>query len=253
MIQLKADPSSKPHFIQTLLSSEVYFEGRQEGDSFRIYDQNRSDGSKIIDLYTNEHLLRQADGVNPDYCAHLNAFTLLMLLKEQNFFVSLNHTTSNEMTFTPDEVRVMLGVVPVHEEELDVSVAVKILKQYPKEWVQPIAAVCQRFKSARAAYLGVMDNQDQENTPLCVLLLIDMASSNERETLKTDLFNVSIELLKTRNVEMKILFHEQDDKHSSDDFVTQLMEQTEPFYIQSKANQWRQRLGLPPTIAAKTI
>ena len=251
MIQLKADASSKPHFIQTLLTSEVYFEGRQEGDSFRIYEQNRSDGSQIIDLYTNEQLFRQAEGVNPDYCAYFNAATLLMLLKDQAFFVSLNQGTPDEMTFTPSEVKVMLGLsLPVDDEELGMSIAVRPLTQYPKELVRPIAAACQRFKSAQAAYLGLVDDGGAGDTPACLVLVIDTAPSDDMAQMRTDLFNVAVELMKSLEVEMRVDFH--DHNSSMDDIAKVIVQQTQPFYVQSKSNQWRRRLGLPPSIAAKT-
>ena len=118
MIQLKADASSKPHFIQTLLASDVYFEGRQEGDSFRIYEQNLSDGSQIIDLYTSKRLLLQAEGVNPKYCQCFNAAMLLTMLKDKSCSISLSHDTPDEMTFTPYEAQVMLGVMPQIDDEL---------------------------------------------------------------------------------------------------------------------------------------
>ena len=252
MIQLKADASSKPHFIQTLLTSEVYFEGRQEGDSFRIYEQNRSDGSQIIDLYTNEQLLRQAEGVNPDYCAHFNAATLLMLLKDQAFFVSLNHGTPDEMTFTPSEVKVMLGLsLPVDDEALGMPIAVKPLKRYPKELVRPIAAVCQRFKSAQAAYLGLVDDGGAGDTPACLVLIIDTAPSDDMAQMKVDLFDVTIELTKTLKIQMRLEFNEPNS--SDDDLSNAFVQQAQPFYVQSKSNQWRKKLGLPPSITAQTF
>lgn len=252
MIQLKADASSKPHFIQTLLTSDVYFEGRQEGDSFRIYEHNLSDGSQIIDLYTSKRLLLQAEGVNPAYCQCLNAAMLLTMLKDKSCLISLNHATPDEMTLTPCEVQVMLGIMPqIDDEPFDEQTAVRPVQTVSKEWALPLAAVCQRFKSARAAYLGVVDVGGRDDALPCVLLVIDTLPSDDLAQMKDDVLDVAMELSKTLKIVMRVAFNE---PSSSDDDIAKLfVQQTQPFYVKSKSNQWRRRLGLPPAISVQTV
>ena len=252
MIQLKADASSKPHFIQTLLSSDVYFEGRQEGDSFRIYEQNLSDGSHIIDLYTSKRLLLQAEGVNPEYCQCFNAGMLLTMVKDKSCLISLNHATPDEMIFTPCEVQVMLGIIPQSDDELlGEQVVVRPVQTFSKEWALPLAAVCQRFKSAQAAYLGVVDDGGRADALSCALLVIDTTPSDDLAQMKDDVLDVAMELSKTLKIDMGVAFNES--SSSDDDIAKLLVQQTQPFYVKSKSNQWRKRLGLPPAISVQTV
>jgi hypothetical protein len=251
MLQAFRDPAYRAVLIHALKNSTVFVEGRIEGGNTRLYDWRRSDGSRIIDVYTSEELLRQADGVNQQYCMRLRG---LQLASVQGCAIGLS---SADCTIEFDGAEFDLWNAPVTVSDRAYPqnhrpMRLQLLTAYPDQWVRPLAKWLYHADGAQAAYLGLLEPVSGVAADrLHVLLAVRVAAREDGLKMESELFNQATMMAEKNGCHMTVRLI--DGSEASDDLALCLTEHAQPFYIRSAVNQWRRRLGLSPALAVKTL
>lgn len=195
------DPAARPHFLQTLLESDLYViqEGIEaprehtsttltKGQTLRIASMEH-EGKRYLVMFTSVPRISAVVDQEVSYVG-MNARKLLTLTRGAD--IALNPGSEYGKIFDAHEVAVMLGDELGAERrttEKDTQVMIGQPRNYPRELADALARFFERRKEVRRAWLAHFYNPADEAPPH-TLLVVD-AEVTDWDALSRDIGTVA--------------------------------------------------------------
>lgn len=175
------DPVQRPEFYRLLIESPVYVLGDAgewsgartlaPGETVRIQNWTRDDGSPVIPFFTSLAALRKAIEAESSYM-ELPARSLFEMTKGATLV--LNPKAAYGKEFLPGEIAALLsnGVNRVAEQRVTTKPTHVLLGQpaeYPEEMVAALKSLFAKRNNVKAAYLAQMHDPSHDDEPHLVV------------------------------------------------------------------------------------
>lgn len=180
------EPSVRPEFIKTLLSSTIYVVAKRDDtkevngsryEKLNFMNITNKDGEYAIPFFTSKEMVDVVAPGTP-YIVELPCLNFLEGINKAN--VVLNPNTKSARYFKTEEIQFILGLKQIGDAGNDTSngtkISVRVLKNFPKELAGIIAEFLKTIDYVNAAFLLEIE---YEGRPAHPLLIVDFIGSKE--------------------------------------------------------------------------